>query len=339
MDNPNPMIGRNAYPDEKFSINIGCFNWANAQRDNIFNPVDQRLDLIIDYINSVSPPLDVLVILEANRPSRLRDDPSSSRSFTSMAEEIEAKTGMRYAGVVWLNATPDTFGKAFFVRPERVIASNNTREWTGKASSFSSSMSEAMSSKIASGHYFGNDVLFLKIHPVVEDLVDFQDGKGAVKRLRIIRDRKLDAAFVHFPPPGPSSFEACISLAEWIRNYPRHVDMWMGDWNTISDGAGPDIIRIVSERYNHLTKYLVDHNIITFRAFPHDIVKKPIEYRDAIVPPSEIVAEEGDSIMVRFASTLDHVFSTKERVFGCDVTVHPITDASDHALVSVMTQL
>lgn len=350
MDNPNPMIGRNASPGETFSLNIGCLNWACAERDNIFSPVTTRLSAIVEYIRGAN--LDVLVILEANRPSRVAEthekEASSSspsykspmRSFTSMAAEIEELTGLRLGGVKALNATPNSFGKAFFYRPEKVMITSATQEWTGKVSSFSTPITEAMTSKIVSGSYFGNDVLFLTIHPVVEDLIDFEDGKGPVLRNRVIRDRKLSAAFVHFPPPGPHSAPECISIAEWVRDYPRHVDLWMGDWNTVKDGAGPEIIRIVSERYNHLTRFAEGEGVITFQAFPHDTVKKPADFRDKVVPPSKIVQENEDgTIQVLFASFLDHIFSTKERVYDPKVAIHPITSASDHALVSVLSQI
>lgn len=93
-------IGRLSEEGEHFPLRFGCWNIANAARDEIHNPLASRIGLIIERINL--NPVDVLVLLEANRPSQ-------GRSFTSIAAEIESATGLRYIGVKYLNSTSNAF--------------------------------------------------------------------------------------------------------------------------------------------------------------------------------------------------------------------------------------
>lgn len=297
-------IGRVSEEGEQFPLRVGCWNIANAARDEIHNPLGSRISLIIERINL--NPVDVLVLLEANRPSQ-------GRSFTSIAAEIESATGLRYIGVKYLNATSNAFGKAVFVRSDVAFVSAFEQIWTGIESCNPLSTSETVSKVVATGNHFGNDIVKLMVHPVINGF--------------IVRDKMVNVGIVHFPMALPDR----LQVAEWVRNvHPYHVDIWMGDWNTFPDDGGPEMIQKVEFSY---TKRNCEE--MTFRAFPHDLIAKPLDF--VCIDPSEVVEVKDDCKMVRFSSCIDHVFSRWN--VKCDVHVDDITDASDHALIVSSLQL
>lgn len=255
-----------------------------------------RIHEMASGINAADPPIDVLVLLEANRPSK-------GISFTRLAAAIEDETGLLYLGCKTMNATANCFDKAFFVRPSRAFVAAATQRWTDP------------SNHIVAGPHFGCDVLFLTIHPVDSETK------------QVVRNRWFEAGFVYFP----MGREDRLTTARWVAShgYP-FVDGWMGDWNTFPDDGGPEMIEIISEAY----KPVSDPAQITFQAFPHDLITKPASIRETLNPESTIVSENADgTVNVRFASLLDHVFVRPDAAFEESVKVYPLFEASDHALV------
>lgn len=104
------QISRTSLFDEKFSLRIGCFNIANAKIDGEYKPLSNRKQKIIDSINRAG--LDVLCLLEANRPSK-------DMIFAELAAEIEKQTGLKFVALHNVNASANAFGKALFVNPVR----------------------------------------------------------------------------------------------------------------------------------------------------------------------------------------------------------------------------
>lgn len=299
-------IARNALKGETFTLTVGCWNIANARRDEEYTPLSTRIRKIADHLLK-HPEIDVMVLLEANRPS-------GGRSFTSFAAEIEDVTGLRYIGVKYLNATENSFGKAVFVRPNKIFVSAFDQIPTGESEVHPLRESTVRDYTVATGNYFGNDIVIVKAHPVADDN-------------RIIRDKSVSVGIVHFP----MGREDRLQVSRWISDvHNNHVDVWMGDWNTFPDDGGDEMIGIITEKYPMVPKT----KDFTFRAFPHDLIRKPIDF---VIPDgSEVVREDEESKMVRFRSCLDHVFvnPTFNDSVG-EAVVSDLVDASDHALITV----
>lgn len=303
-DNPNPNIGRNGAKGDHVYLRIGCWNIACAKRDEEFNPLAGRLTDILVQIQQQYPPLDVLVLLEAGRASK-------GVTWVAMAALIEQATGLTYMGIVYTNATENPFGKAYFVRRATCMLVKVDQNWLD------------MNGAIVAGPENGYDFLTLHILPVVYD-----DVEGVVKR-RVLRDRLVRASFVHLPMNVDHRLGAVEILKE------HDTDVIMGDWNTFPDDGGPEMIEMMKKIG---WKPLLPPGVMTFKAFPHDLCKKPASYREKINPESEVVSENPDgTINVRFSSPLDHVFLDYNLYDDYDshgsAEFCPITSASDHALV------
>jgi len=322
--NPNPRIGRDTELDETFTRRVLCWNIANAARDNVHNPLALRIPLIIEDINAVQPPVDVFIVLEANRPSQ-------DKSWTTMAAEIEEGTGLSYVGVKSINATAMSFGKALFIRRSTVAVDEFAQHWTTSGGSQ------------WSGDYFGNDVVTFELHPVLVELVDpvelyGTDSVGAKKEpelcTRVIRHTSVTVGAAHLP----MDFGARMDVARWVNMTGGNAHVLMGDFNTFPDWGGPAMLEEITKGG---TLYYVpilapeDGTGVrtevpyTFRAFPHDVIKKPAEFISQLNAHSEVVSTNEDgSINVRFASTLDHVFTWSD--VKCVASAMPFSDASDH---------
>lgn len=332
--NPNPRIGRDAKIDETFTRRVLCWNVANAARDDVHNPLATRIPLIIEAVNAVQPPVDVFIVLEANRPSQ-------GKSWTAMAAEIEEGTGLSYIGVKSINATAMSFGKALFIRRNTVAVNAFEQRWP------------PFVGNLWSGDYFGNDVITFGLHPVVVELVDpvelyGADKVGAKKEpemcTRVIRHSGITVGAVHFP----MDFNARMDMSTLLHRIGDAADLIMGDFNTFPDWGGPAMLRKMTKR-DALTRVPIlasdplgpMHTGVqtevpyTFRAFPHDVIKKPAEFASQLNMDSEIVSiNEDGSINVRFASTLDHVFTSSLETtmlrIKCVASAMPFSDASDH---------
>ena len=304
--NPNPEIGRNNTEALYLHLRVGCWNIANAGRDEENNPLSERLGAILAHIGKQED-LDVLVFLEAGRKSR--DIP-----WVAMASLIEQATGMEYGGLQRDNGTENPFAKAYFFRRRTCALVETKQTWLDKDGA------------LVAGPGFGNSVTTLTVLPVVHDEVD-----GKIKR-RVLRDTPLKVSFVHLPMRADHRMQ-CIEL---LKDYDSHIIM--GDCNTFPDDGGPEMIDVMVQAG---WKSMLPEGAITFTAFPHDLCKKAASYREQVNPESEIVSENPDgTINVRFSSPLDQVFlraswdDPEYNVFnGVEVGVHPNLFASDHALI------
>ncbi len=320
--NPNPLIGRYVLPGEEFHMNVVTWNIANAARDEARSPLAFRLDNIIRVLISTnkSTPIDALVLLEAGRPSQ-------GLTWTEMAAKIEKETGLSYIGIWRINATPMSFGKALFIDRERVAVNNIRQFWTDKSDEY------------WVGDYFGNDILTFNLHPVCFESSSF----------RVVRNVDLIVGIVHFP----MSLEARLQLSEYLNDIGHIAQLWMGDFNTFEDDGGEKMIDIITQKGNpYARKNLVEHHDeeapYTFRAFPHDLISKPEEFRSRMSKHSEVVGDAVDGVIqVRFASTFDRVFTKcdmecKVKVFS-PIVIDPEDGdemvASDHSPVMATTKL
>lgn len=308
--NPNPNIGRRIIPGECIKLRVACWNIANARRDEEHKPLRDRLDDITHHLQYQGPPLDVLVLLEAGRPSK-------GMSWTDMAALIEKATGLTYMGIHYTNGTEAPFGKAFFIRRSTCILVEAKQTWLDEEGA------------IVAGPEYGYDVTRLTIHHVAHDIVDVVDWSNQVIKRRVVRDTPFKFAFVHLPMKAEYRFDAI----EIIKRFGD--DIIMGDWNTFPDDGGPEMIKRMEDGG---WKALLSPNVMTFEAFPHDLCKKPASYREQVNPESEIVSENPDgTINVRFSSPLDQVFVNEawddNPKCVAKLQAHPVTDGSDHALM------
>lgn len=306
IDNPNPLIGRNALQDETFGITVGHWNIANAVRDEANNPLKPRIPRIIETINKANPPLDVLVLLEAGRASQ-------GSAWTQMAFEIEKGIGMHYMGIDYPNGTANPFGKAIFIRRSTCAISGSRQTWLDK-----------QGHKFA-GPQFGCDVTTFRVSPVVDEylLVD-----GRPKPVSpVIRDIGFTLSFVHLPMDQ----KARLDCAEILSGY-HDSCLIMGDWNTFYKKGDTEMYSEMSQRcWSHLTK-----DVFTFQAFSHDTTHVPAEEKETINAESKIVSANDDgSFEVLFTSSLDHVFVHPEYMHSVVQVSPPDHSASDHSLVAV----
>jgi hypothetical protein len=115
-------ITRISLKNEQFQIRVGCWNIANAKRDETMsNSLIDRLPKIIGNIKKENP--DVLILLEAGCPSK-------GVSWNKMALMIEESTHLRYEGTKKLNPTEDSFGKAVFYNLKVVAIKDFYQYWT-----------------------------------------------------------------------------------------------------------------------------------------------------------------------------------------------------------------
>jgi hypothetical protein len=310
------------FADSDYKVNIYFRSLANAERDEIGaklpydqdkpaigNPLANRLQTIIDDINNLEEKPDALFFTEANRSSL-------GRSWSSMAAEIEEKTGYTYKMCWSTNATAMSFGKALFVDQKRVFLRKGYQMYTTETSD------------IPSGDYFGNDVLIAHFSPV--ELVKNESGSVEPK---IVIDRVVKCMFVN----APIQLDSRLKLSSWINTYSEKegIDVVFGDFNTFPDWGGDDMLKLITAE-GKLVDLTPKDTVMTFFSFHHDVVSHPIDTKSMFGPPNEIVHETEDTIYVRHASVLDRVFARPDIVATvATVVVHPLTDASDHSGVSI----
>ena len=287
--------------DKPIYRNICVWNIANAQRDETFCPLKSRLQGIIDYIKGLTEMPDILVLLEANRPSQ-------GVPWTMMAADIEAQTGLRYHSCHTVNATPNSFGKAVFFNVNTVALKNVHHFW----------ITEEEKSERWSGPYFGNDVIILEIFPV--------------ENQKVIIDKILKLGVVHFP----MGKEDRLMASKWLRFFSGFANIWMGDYNTFPDDGGQEMIDIITE-FELIHQNPKDTNEMTFQAYEHDCIEKDISFIPQLNSASTFKPKEDDpsKILVRFSSVLDHVFTDPN--IDCKVIINPLCPFSDHALISAKT--
>jgi hypothetical protein len=279
------------------NLRIACRNIANAKRDEEVTPLWSRLPNIIEEIKIDNP--DVLVLLEAGRPSE-------DHSWGEMALLIENETGLRHEGTKRLNPSKDSFGKAVFIKPSTVAISSFQQKWINFLQA---------PIGVFCGPHWGNDVIQLTIHPVL-------DWKVCV-------NRKLELAFSHFPMGD----EDRIATANWINeNISPNINILMGDLNTFEDRLGPKIKEILGKNLSNVfTK-----NQITFRGFDHDIITVKNEKLNLF--PDFKTMEKGETESKIIASGwLDHIFISKDTTWE-KAKVLPLTSSnhwSDHAQLSL----
>lgn len=304
---PNPRIGRDAHPSESFRRYVMCLNIANAKRDDEHNPLCDRIADICGHINRAPTPIDALILLEAGRPSR-------GISWTSMAASIENFTGLHYVGVRMLNATENPFGKALFIRRSTLALSGMAQRWISQQEHH------------WDGPHFGLDYLEMIFHPVVQEHAVIVSGRDPELLTRVIRDRSVSFAAFHFPMDRASRMKA----ADYI-NQDQCSDVLVGDFNTFPDDGGPEMIKVITSSCYRRKKMPAPY---TFKAFEHDLVRKPADFRSQVNEHSEIVQENDDgTLSIRFASTLDHIFyydDNSDTKVGQGSYVLPMEGASDH---------
>lgn len=306
---PNLNIGRDLKKDEKVQLNIGSFNIACADRDDAMNPLVGRVDAIIDQINAVDPPLDCVVLLEAGRTSK-------GVEFTEIACQIQKGTGLTYMGIDYVNGTVSPFGKAVFIRRSTCMLIRREHHWLHPKG------------VIVDGSHFGTDHVTLHLAPVVEEEVEcVVNDKIVVKNLRrVIRNAVKRITFVLFPMDLKGRMEA-IQVTKALDS-----DLLMGDWNTFPDEGGPEMIAgMESAGWNSILPV----DVMTFKAWDHDINVRPSSFREKLNPESKILSENEDgSLNILFSSVLDHVFVKQDANFRVYVDVYGTGLASDHMLIA-----
>lgn len=229
--------------------------------------------------------------------------PSGSMSWTEIAAWIEKETGLFYGGIKRINATLWSFGKAFFYNPNTVAVGKFWQHWTGGCD--------------WSGDGFGNDIVTLDVYPVVDK--------------KVLIDGMFTVAAVHFP----MKLDARLKTAQWLVANSNLFTVVMGDFNTFEDDGGPEMIKIITAEMNLVS--LLPPDVITFKAFPHDLVEVPNEKLESLNSDFVVVGECGpDKSLVLFSSHLDHCFWNVQnglpKNLGAYVAhVGKITAASDHA--------
>lgn len=301
----NDRIAKMTGKDGFYKLNIVFRNIANAARDEtgvplpwsdgkeiISSPLAERLHLLIQDIKNLEHPVDALFLLEAGRPSR-------SMSWTDMAAQIQRETGLTYIGVIYLNATAASFGKALFINRKTVAVRKFNQVWISDTP------------EIPSGDYFGVDALEVHLSPVHEG--------------RIVVDHYMKCMALH----APMSLSSRLEFASWVRKHAEDAQLFFGDMNTFPDDGGPEMLRRITED-GALVDVTPDVDR-TFFAFPQDVMAYPASTQ---FPPGTVIAHAtSDTVWVRHASVLDRCLAQPH--LGVYVTVCPITDASDHAMVLI----
>lgn len=142
----------------------------------------------------------------------------------------------------------------------------------------------------------------------------------------VIRDKEIEVGFVHMPMSLKDRMDAIRQIAD-MRQKP---DLFMGDWNTFPDIGGP---KMISTMVDGGWIRQLPEDTITFKAFPHDLIAKPASFAQEINPESKIVeTKEDGTLMVQFASLLDHVFTSHDS-FQISTGIEMDEETSDHALV------
>jgi len=230
--------------------------------------------------------------------------------FTEVAARIERETGLKYIGCFSINATPMSFGKALFINPKKAAFGGQMMQHWIRCDDFISKWT---------GSGFGNDALCVPIFPVY-------NGK-------VVIDRHVTIMAVHFP----MSLADRLQNSKWLASISSIMSkntIVMGDFNTFSDDGGPDILRIIGEKWNH-----IDNDKVTFHAFPHDTITIPKGNLSLLSEETIIKEDLGDTYVVRPASILDHVFVHPDFPYTFDANVGHMTSASDHVSMSVTVHL
>jgi hypothetical protein len=305
----NDRIAKKSDLTSLYRFNILFRNIANAQRDEVGAALPWT-----DGKEIISSPLATrldLLIEDIKNSDPLPDAlflleaarPSRSMSWTEMAARIERETGLTYIGVVHLNATALPFGKALFINRRTTAVRRFNQLWVSDTP------------EMPSGDYFGTDALEVHLSPV-------QEG-------RIVVDRTLRCMALH----APMALSSRLAFASWVRKHAEDADIFFGDTNTFEDDGGPEMLRLITE-----DGVLVDATPDvdrTFVAFPQDVMAYP---SCKIFPPSTITSKViNETMWVRHVSVLDRCFA--RRGLPVDVKVYPITEASDHAMVSIRVDI
>lgn len=302
----NPRIARVARKGEEIGLEVACWNIANAKRDEIHSPFFERVYGVIETINGLSRPLDALVLLE----SRFSGDVA----WTYLAHMIEASTHLTYIGIQYTNPTMDSFGKALFVNRKTCIASKFVRTETSEGD------------VNWGGSWWGNTIVQVELQPIVLEKVEASPGGFQFDSQRVIADKKVTFAFMHFPLARDDRMQ----VSRWVRDHQHLADVWVGDCNTLEEDGGPEMLKIMRESGLH-------HHVLdvpwTFKAFPHDLVTKPIAMRPLVNKYSIVTEETETTFTTRFLSKLDHVFTTPYAP-PCSSFAVPYTEsASDHCMI------
>jgi endonuclease/exonuclease/phosphatase family metal-dependent hydrolase len=164
------------------------------------------------------------------------------------------------------------------------------------------------------GPYYGLDLIVINCHPVSQ-------------KEEAIVNKNLRVAAIHFLTGEADRMET----AKWLsRNY-HLFDMVMGDFNTFSDKKGPEMKSILETNMQSMILQK-ENKIITYKGFSHDVVSIKNECVHLI--PEAVVLEVKEKETKLVASDwLDHVYSPTNKKLKCKVTVCPVSQASDHALI------
>lgn len=223
--------------------------------------------------------------------------PSSlGRAWVQMAAEIETKTGLRLECTKRTTLSDDSDGKSIFFNPRRVMVEQVEQLW-------------------ASTEWRENDVVIVHARPVVEETT-------------IISDRLIKVGFVNF------SNDVCANLltANWINSNKHRASIFMGDFKTFGHKSGKDVIQLICDN-NHLIDRVPATTFYTFRSLMGKFVSLENDKLEDIGPCSYI-AERGPIFSkVRLFETVDHIFTRPGIQYVGKV--HPMSDASDHSILSL----
>jgi hypothetical protein len=306
--NVNPKIGKRG-PKGTYNLHIVFRNIANSVRDEqgsivpwlsdehkLSSPLEGRIQFVIDELNELNKKCPIDAFVVLEAGR-----PSGSLSWTDMAAMIEKQTGLTYMGIWMLNGTAMSFGKALFINRSRMFLRRAEQRYT--SSDF----------WMPSGPGFGADIVILSLSPVENGLV--------------VVDRGIECWVLHAPvdPTARSIYNDYVRM--WSR---LKGDIFFGDCNSFPNSTIPEI----SETLSHLKEWTPADVECTFAGFEQDVFAVPIDKRDQYGPPNEIVYEKDSTLWVRPSSVLDRVFAD-HCINVSKVEVHPITRASDHAMISI----
>lgn len=287
-------------------LNVYCWNIANAVRDEKLMPLSKRLDDICNVLENEKESIDVLIVLEAGRPS-------SHLSWTTMASTIELRTGLRYVGIRRANASEMSFGKAVFERTSSVYVTSIEQRWLSDTPN------------IPSGPHFGYDTMIIRCRPVIDNKVIVNDNAT------------FSIAAVLFPLQREARISACDFLKKIVKN--DGIDIVVGDMNTFADDGGPEMLSIL-ENDAGFVSCLPSDTKTTFNAFPHDTITIENE-KLSFFPPHCVVSKGESTSIVRPSGWLDRAYftATERQYLKCAGRVIKLgDDCSDHYPLSIQIE-